>query len=393
MIYIIFTKRCQLKDLFSAEYYFIHMNAAVRNQGSDREFMAQAIDLAWSVKGKTFPNPAVGAIVVAKGLVVGRGATQHAGGDHAEKLAIKKAGMRSRGATLYVTLEPCCHFGRTPPCTEVIIKAGIKRVVVAEGDPNPLVAGKGIAQLKAAGIRIDGGVLGDRAKRINEDFAWAITRRRAWITLKLALTLDGRIADAKGDSQWITGKKARLFAHELRRCHAAVAVGANTLAADNPRLTVRHIKGFAPARILFSSQGTVPEGSCFVKHAKEARSIVVAKGLDERIERDDRTGIEYWYIGKGAPAARLKVFTRMAFETDLTSVLVEGGGQLASAFLEHGLVNRVYLLYGNKLFGNGLAGFRFSRGLPVNRCIGLKNFSAFPLGDTLGITGKPYIIG
>lgn len=369
------------------------MNAADQNRISDREFMSQALDLAWSVKGKTFPNPAVGAVVVAKGLVVGRGATRHAGGDHAEKVAIKKAGMRGRGATLYVTLEPCCHFGRTPPCTDAIIKAGIKRVVVATGDPNPLVAGKGIAQLKAAGIVVDRGVLGDRAKIITEEFAWAITRRRAWITLKLALTLDGCIADAKGDSRWITGEQARLFAHEVRRCHAAVAVGANTLAADNPRLTVRHKKGFAPARILFSSRGKIPEDSYFVKHAKEARSIVVVNGRGEGIERDDTTGIEYWYTGKGAPAAGLKVFTRMAFENDLTSVLVEGGGKLASAFLEHGLVNRVYVLYGNKLFGKGLAGFRFSRGLPVNRCIRLKDFSAFPLGDTIGVTGKPYIIG
>ena len=393
MIYIIFTKRCQLKALFFAVYYFICMKAAARNRGSDHDFMAQALDLAWSVKGKTFPNPAVGAVVVAKGLVVGRGATRHAGGDHAEKVALKKAGTRCRGATLFVTLEPCCHFGRTPPCTDAIIKAGIKRVVVATGDPNPLVAGKGIAQLKAAGIAVDRGVLCGRAKRITEEFAWAITRRRAWITLKLALTLDGCIADAKGDSQWITCEQARLFAHEVRRCHAAVAVGANTLAADNPRLTVRHKKGFAPARVLFSSLGTVPEGSYFVKHAKEARSIVVMKGHGERIERDGRTGIEYWHTGEGAAAARLKVFARMAFENDLTSVLVEGGGKLASSFLEHGLVNRVYLLYGNKLFGKGLAGFRFSRGLPVNRCIGLKDFSAFPLGDTLGITGKPYLIG
>jgi diaminohydroxyphosphoribosylaminopyrimidine deaminase/5-amino-6-(5-phosphoribosylamino)uracil reductase len=368
------------------------MNAAVHNRGNDDEFMTRAFDLAISVKGKTFPNPAVGAVIVANGLVVGRGATRHAGGDHAEKVALKKAGMSSRGATLYVTLEPCCHFGRTPPCTDAIIKAGIRRVVVATIDPNPLVAGKGIAQLKAAGIRVDKGVLGNRAKKLNEDFEWAITRQRAWITLKLALTLDGCIADVSGDSQWITGEQARLFAHELRRCHAAVAVGANTL-ADNPRLTVRHKKGFAPARILFSSRGTVPEESYFVKHAKEARSIVVMKGRSESIERNDTTGIEYWYTGHGAPAARLNVFSRMAFENDLTSVLVEGGGKLASAFLEHGLVNRVYLLYGNKLFGKGLAGFRFSRGLPVNRCIGLKDFSHFVLGDTIGVTGKPYLIG
>jgi diaminohydroxyphosphoribosylaminopyrimidine deaminase/5-amino-6-(5-phosphoribosylamino)uracil reductase len=389
MIYIIFTKRCQFNLFFFTGYYFMGMNTVVK----DQKFMSQALDLAWSVKGKTFPNPAVGAIIVTRGLVVGKGATQHAGGDHAEKVAIKKAGTRCRGATLYVTFEPCCHFGRTPPCTHAIIKAGIKRVVVATGDPNPLVAGKGIAELKSAGITVEKGVLENRAKRVNEDFAWAITHASAWISLKLALTLDGCIADTRGDSQWITGRQARLFVHEMRRCHAAIAVGANTLIADDPRLTVRHKKGFTPARIVFSSTGAVPAESYFIKHAKEARSIVVMRGGPrEWIERDEKTGIEYWHTGEGTLTGRLNVFTRMAYKNDLTSVLVEGGGRLASAFLACGRVNRVFLLYGNKLFGKGLAGFRFSNGLPVNRCISLKEFTAFPLGDSIGVTGKPYII-
>jgi diaminohydroxyphosphoribosylaminopyrimidine deaminase / 5-amino-6-(5-phosphoribosylamino)uracil reductase len=358
----------------------------------DEQFMTQALSAAWQIKGKTFPNPAVGALVVARGKVIGRGATRRAGEDHAEKVALKRAGKYAKGATLYVSLEPCCHFGRTAPCTDAIIKAGIKRVVVAIGDPNPLVNGKGIAQLRNAGIRVDTGVCTCRAMRINEDFFWAITRKRAWITLKLALTLDGRIADETGGSRWITNAQARGFVHELRRCHAGIAVGGNTLRGDDPRLTVRHKKGFAPARIVFSSRPRLPEDSFFVKHAGRARSIVVrGGGRAPAVKRDAATGIEYWHTGARDPAASLDAFARMAFENDLTSVLVEGGARLASAFLERGLVNRIYLFYGNKLFGKGVPGFSFSRGLPVGRCLSFKEFTAFPLGDTVGITGIPVI--
>jgi diaminohydroxyphosphoribosylaminopyrimidine deaminase/5-amino-6-(5-phosphoribosylamino)uracil reductase len=210
----------------------------------DTNFMSEAIALAWSVKGKTFPNPAVGAIVVHRSGIVGTGTTQPWGGAHAERVALNQAGPLARGATLYVTLEPCCHQGRTPPCIDAVIEAGIGRVVVGVGDPNPLVNGKGIARLRTAGIAVDAFLLREEAEAVNEDFFWAITRRRSWITLKLALTLDGRIADSQGFSKWITDSPARAFAHELRRRHAAIAVGRTTLERDDPRLTVRRKREF-----------------------------------------------------------------------------------------------------------------------------------------------------
>ncbi|MGA2507371.1 MAG: bifunctional diaminohydroxyphosphoribosylaminopyrimidine deaminase/5-amino-6-(5-phosphoribosylamino)uracil reductase RibD [Chitinispirillaceae bacterium] len=360
----------------------------------DQEYMAQAMALAWAAKGKTFPNPAVGAVIVAQGKIVGKGATEVCGGPHAEKVALKQAGKRASGATLYVTLEPCCHYGRTPPCTDAIVAAGIKRVVAAINDPNPLVNGKGLARLRARGIAVETGLLHDEAAAVNEDFFWAITEKRAWITLKLGLTLDGRIADTFGHSRWITGSEAREFGHELRRRHAAVAVGRTTLERDNPRLTprltVRHVKGLQPARIVFTSQRKIPLTTYFVRHAKETRSIVVVSGTGKRkILRDADSGLEYWHTGEEESRAHLSVFLEMAFENDITSVLVEGGRKLASSFLESGLVNRVYLFYGNKILGQGIEGLRFSKGLPVNKCIRLKKRELLVFSDTVGITGIP----
>lgn len=374
-------------------WYFI-IKGKMSISSTDRRYMAHALSLAQAAKGKTFPNPAVGAVVVAKGKIVGKGATQRCGEPHAEKVALEKAGKLARGATLYVTLEPCCHYGRTPPCTDAIIAAGIKRVVAAARDPNPLVNGKGLARLRARGITVETGLMREEAIALNEDFFWAVTeksaQRRAWITLKLACTLDGRIADEHGHSRWITGSKAREFGHELRRRHAAVAVGRATLEHDDPRLTVRHVKGFLPARIVFTSHQKIPRQSFFCKHAKKARSIVVVSGRGKRkIVRDPRAGLEYWYTGEKESRAHLTVFTEMAFENDLTSILVEGGQKLASSFLECGLVNRMYLFYGNKILGKGKDSLLFSRGLPIGRCISLKKKEILLFADAIGITGIP----
>ncbi len=349
--------------------------------------MIEAIGLAWAAKGTTFPNPAVGAVVVSKGRVVGAGATQQIGGWHAEKMALEQAGGRARGATLYVTLEPCCHFGRTPPCTDAIISAGVKRVVAAVTDPNPLVRGKGFARLRAAGITVETGIGCDEATAVNEDFFWAVRKKTAWITLKLALTLDGRLADDKGESKWITGGDAREFVHELRRRHAAIGVGRTTLAYDNPRLTVRHVKGFNPARIVFATRRQIPQKTFFARHARETRSIVVLTGGKRSAEIDSRSGIEYWSTGEEG-RSHLAAFREMAFENDLPSVFIEGGGKLASAFLEHGMVNRAFLFYGNKLFGSG-SGVLFSQGLSASHCIRLSKRLVTLFDDTVMITGIP----
>ncbi|MFP4163387.1 MAG: bifunctional diaminohydroxyphosphoribosylaminopyrimidine deaminase/5-amino-6-(5-phosphoribosylamino)uracil reductase RibD [Chitinispirillaceae bacterium] len=353
----------------------------------DIHLMQQALDLAWTAKGKTFPNPAVGALVVTpEGTVAGEGATEVCGGPHAEKVALGKAGENARGATMYVTLEPCSHFGRTPPCTGEIIKAGIKRVIMAVEDPNPLMKGQGVRQLKNEGIEVHCGLMHKEATRINEDFFWAVTRKSAWITLKLAMTLDGRIADAYGNSKWITSEESRGIVHEMRRCHAAIGVGKNTLQIDDPRLTARTSRICYPARVVFSPDTFIPPESYFFRHRNEARSIMVLRGGSQK-EIIQRENIEFWYTGTDDKYENLKTFLRMAYDEGLTSIFIEGGQKLASYFLEFNLVNKVLLFYGNKIVGRGREGLHFSEGLHIENCLNLKEIEHSILGNNVMISG------
>jgi diaminohydroxyphosphoribosylaminopyrimidine deaminase / 5-amino-6-(5-phosphoribosylamino)uracil reductase len=356
----------------------------------DRRFMQTALDLAKAVKGHTHPNPAAGAVLVKNGRIIGKGATAAWGGPHAEKAALADAGERSRNATLYVTLEPCCHFGKTPPCTDAILAAGCSRVLIAVKDPNPLVTGKGIAQLRRHGIDVATGLLRNEASVLNEDFFWAVTRRRTFITLKLALTLDGRIADSRGGSKWITSPALRSIVHRLRSEHAGIAVGKGTLNADNPKLTVRTGRKNDPARIIFTSGASLSRDSYFYNHAGDCRSIVVVRKVTrQRITVSEKTGLEYWYTGSEDPVRSMIAFTEMAYTQHLTSIFVEGGATVASVLLEGGLVNRLYLFYGNRLFGNGKSGILFSNGLPVENAITLKKRESFIVGDEFYLTGIP----
>jgi diaminohydroxyphosphoribosylaminopyrimidine deaminase / 5-amino-6-(5-phosphoribosylamino)uracil reductase len=355
----------------------------------DLYYLKRALRLANTAKGKTFPNPAVGAVIVNNDNVVGSGATQKCGGHHAEKVALIKAGDKAKGATLYVTLEPCCHFGRTPPCTDAVIAAGIRRVVVTQLDPNPLVAGKGLDALRDAGIEVSSGLLERESSRLNEDFFWSITKKRAWVTLKLAMTLDGRIADDCNVSKWITGEKSRNFVHELRRIHAAVAVGRSTLEIDDPQLTVRHKKGYFPARIIFSPDEFIAPDSFFYQHGHDSRSIVVVRGGAKHILKDTSTGLEFWYTGHNSRGDSMISFLETAYEQGITSVFLEGGQRLASQLLETGLVNRIYFFYGNRLLGKGKEGILFSEGLPMNKCISLEKMEFKSFGEDLMVTGIP----
>lgn len=354
-------------------------------------YLSRALELARSVKGATIPNPAVGAVVVKNNRVVGEGATAAWGGPHAEVTALEKAGKHARNGTLYVTLEPCCHYGRTPPCTDTIRAAGITRVIVAHRDPNPLVNGKGITTLRRNGIDVTAGLLRSEAALINEDYFWSITRRKAFITLKLALTLDGRVADSSGGSKWITSPRLRKVVHDLRRTHAAVAVGKETLIADDPKLNVRHGRKTIPCRIIFSSGShSLPPGCYFLKNSRETRSIVVIKKRTrQRIEVDAAAGIEYWYTGSNDRGESMRIFSEMAFSEQITSVLVEGGQRIASVLLETELVNRIYLFFGNQIIGNGKNGIQTSRGYHVNECITLKNRQSILVGNDMYITGIP----
>ncbi len=349
--------------------------------------MRRALELADSVKGTTHPNPAVGAVVESDGRVVGEGATSYCGGPHAERHALLAASGAARGGTLYVTLEPCCHFGRTPPCTDAIIEAGIRRVVVGVGDANPLVRNKGIARLRRRGITVQVGLLRDEAYRLNEDYFWSLSRQSSWVTLKLAMTLDGRIADERGTSKWITTEPTRKFVHELRRKHAGIAVGAGTLRADNPELTVRLVQGVSPVRFVICSSTKVPPKSKFVGMAKDVRSVVVVLQGKKQEKKKREDGVEVWHTGAGDPVSGMHVFLKMAFEEGISSVMVEGGSQLASFLLENNFVNRAHLCYGNKIIGAGLEGIRFSSGLQLAHAQELQYPELEKLGSDFVVSG------
>jgi diaminohydroxyphosphoribosylaminopyrimidine deaminase/5-amino-6-(5-phosphoribosylamino)uracil reductase len=359
---------------------------------NDELFMSAALDLARDAKGRTSPNPSVGAVIVKNGKIIGAASTSEYGGPHAEINALKKAEGRASGATMYVTLEPCCHFGRTGPCTDAIIRSGIKRVFVAKEDPNPLVKGKGIRLLRRNGVHVAVGLHERRAARINEDFFFWITHKRPWISVKLAMTLDGRIADAQGDSKWITSSGSRKFDHGLRARHAGIAVGRATLEKDDPRLTVRYSKGNNPVRFVFSSKERVPAGSFFVRYAQRAgnfgRSVLVVRG-GTRSKKKRADGVEVWHTGESDGNRNLHAFCAMAYEENLASILVEGGSALTSGFIENRLANRLYLFFGNKIFGAGTSGVVFAEGLTVRHCVSLDDLEIMQFGPDALITGVP----
>lgn len=328
----------------------------------DEQFMDQALRLAKRAYGQTSPNPMVGAVLVQDGEVIGRGWHHRAGAPHAEIEALADAARRQRsvsGATVYVTLEPCCTHGRTPPCTEALIRAGVRRVVVAAVDPNPRHAGQGLVRLREAGITVDSGVLEAESNRLNEAFNHWIVHRIPWVTAKSAMTLDGKIATASGQSKWITGPKSRAHAQRLRLGVDAVLVGVETVLADDPSLTVRTQPGFRrPAwhpvklRIILDTRARTPLESRLVSDDGRASTLIVVSeladpariaALQARVtvirapERDGRIDLAWLMPELG----------RMG----VLHLLVEGGGTVLASFFEAGLVHRIAFFYAPRILG------------------------------------------
>lgn len=304
--------------------------------------MALALSLGRRGLGITWPNPAVGCVIVREGRVVGRGWTQDGGRPHAEVMALAQAGAAARGATAYVTLEPCAHHGKTPPCADALVAAGVARVVVALGDPDPRVNGQGLARLRAAGVDVGEGILEDAARGDQAGFLSRVTRGRPMVTLKLASSLDGRIATASGESQWITGPEARRYVHALRMRHDAVMVGAGTARADDPILTVRGMGDLRqPVRVVLSRHLDLPLTS---KLAATAREVPLWLVHGDRAQPEIKSA----WDGLGArlievPVLRGELDLGAALsalgEAGLTRVFCEGGGGLAASLLSQGLVD------------------------------------------------------
>ena len=324
-------------------------------QTDDFEYMRMALDLAARGAGYVAPNPMVGAVVVRQGQVVGRGYHQAVGGPHAEVHAIDDAGELARGATLYVTLEPCNHHGRTPPCTRKILEAGIGKVVVAVLDPNPDVAGGGNAYLQSHGVEVVCGVCRDRAARLNESFFKYARAKVPFVVLKMAATLDGRIATRTGDARWVTGPESRVRVHALRHAMDAIMVGVGTVLCDDPELTTRleGDRGVDATRIILDTHLRMPDTARMLQQASAAETWVVC-GPGEAPDNKKRLTDQGALVLEADIADRridLSTLMRVLGEKGVTSLLIEGGAQVAAAALKAGIVDKVLFFYAPKILG------------------------------------------
>ena len=305
--------------------------------------MARALVLARRALGRTHPNPAVGAVLVRSGRVVGEGYTAPAGGPHAEVRAVRAAGTRARGADLYVTLEPCAHFGRTPPCVAALLPLDLRRVVAATVDPNPRVRGRGLRRLRAAGVRVSVGLGEEEARAIMAGYRSYVLRGRPLVTLKMASTLDGRIAARTGDARWITGTAARRRAHELRDVHDAILVGAGTVRTDDPELTCRIPGGRNPLRVIASGPMLDLPARARVLDTRSAPTLIVTPvGTEPRkVLQLRRRGVDVVAVpGRRGSMSALGLMKTLAAR-GITSLLVEGGATVAADLLRAGLVDRI----------------------------------------------------
>lgn len=361
--------------------------------------MGLALRLAAKGRGYTSPNPMVGAVVVAGTRIVGRGFHRRAGGPHAEVFALRSAGSRARGAALYVNLEPCFHLQkRTPPCVPLIQASGIKRVVVAMCDPNPLVRGRGITGLRRAGIKVEVGCLSREAARLNEQYCHWVTTGRPFVILKAAITLDGKIATGKGNSRWITGAVARRHAHRLRANVDAILVGLGTVLQDDPRLTARilrngmeHLALRQPLRVIVDSRLRISPTARVLRETPGPKAVVATTALAprSRIDRLRKAGVTVLVCPASQGRVSLPSCLRRLGQTGVTSLLIEGGSEINASALRAGLVNRLCLYMAPRLLGGqdakGMIGGRSpSR---VSQALALKQVRSQRLGRDFLIEG------
>ncbi|HWP96220.1 MAG TPA: bifunctional diaminohydroxyphosphoribosylaminopyrimidine deaminase/5-amino-6-(5-phosphoribosylamino)uracil reductase RibD [Syntrophomonadaceae bacterium] len=326
---------------------------------NDLQYMNLALELASRARGRTSPNPIVGAVIVKDQDIIGRGYHKRAGMPHAEVEALREAGHLAQGATLYVSLEPCCHQGRTPPCTRAVIEAGIKRVVIATLDPNPLVAGKGMTTLQQAGITSEVGLLQDEAKRLNEFFFKYIQEQRPFVTLKVAMTLDGRIASHKGDSRWITSPVAREYVHHLRNAYDAIMVGIGTVLADDPQLNTRLDMEDRrdPVRVIIDGELDLPLKSRIAQSSHQQPSLLFCNKVkrDSQAQALQELGVEIIELGGEGSMVPLEPVLHELGRRGFCSLLLEGGAELNASMLGRRLVDKVHWMVAPKIIGGRTA--------------------------------------
>ena len=336
----------------------------------------------------------VGAVLLKKDKIIAEGFHPYAGGPHAEIVALKKAGIKARGADLYVNLEPCCHKGRTPPCTDAIIESGISRVFAGMKDPNKLVKGKGILILKAAGIKVSAGLMKKDCEKLNEVFVKVMKTGMPFVTVKTAMSLDGKIATREGDSQWISGIKSRDFVHELRNENDAILVGTNTILKDNPQLTCRlkNKRGRHPARIILDRRNRIPLTAKVFANSKAHRVVYVSGSkLSTKREQLLKTeNIEVLKVKTFKSGFDLKQLMKLLAQKELNSILIEGGGEINSSALESGIVDRIFafispILVGGQQAPSPIGGEGVAK---ITKAMRLDNMKVITIGDDLMVEAE-----
>lgn len=356
--------------------------------------MARALELARRGRYSTQPNPCVGSVIVSAGEIVGEGYHQKTGEPHAEVIALRQAAERAKGATAYVTLEPCCHTGRTPPCAEKLVAAEVARVVYATEDPNPRVAGGGAARLRAAGIAVEGAVLAEEAQLLNRGFFHRMKHRRPFVTLKIAMSLDGKIGLKSGESKWITGPDARANVQQLRARSCAVLTGSGTVREDNPRLTVRDssltMGGRHPRVIVLDSRLSLQ--THYDIFSTEAECIVVTSETDaKKLARFARVPVTVHQLGRAAAGVDLAETLDLLNDLECNEVLVEAGPRLLNSFIEQDMFNELIVYVAPKLIGReGQEGFALGSITSLTDARKLHLVETMQIGSDVRLTYQPY---
>ena len=357
---------------------------------NDETWMKRALRLAEKGKGRTSSNPMVGAVLVKKGKVVGEGYHARAGEAHGEIVALREAGREAKGSTLYINLEPCTHHGKTPPCVPAVIGAGVRKVMIGMVDPNPLVKGKGVSTLRKAGIDVHVGTCEKECKTLNEAFCKYIIKREPFVILKVAATLDGKMATRNGESKWISSEASRRLVHRLRNEVDAVLVGVDTVLVDDPFLTARIRGGRDPYRIILDSQLRIPEESKVIG-APPSRTLVATTEMAPRdkIERLERRGVRVLVLGSREGRVDLKAFVRELGTMGFMSLLVEGGSQINGAFLDEGLIDKFLFFLSPRVMGDSQAlGIFGGKGAEqISQSTPIRELSVKKIGGDLLIQG------
>jgi diaminohydroxyphosphoribosylaminopyrimidine deaminase/5-amino-6-(5-phosphoribosylamino)uracil reductase len=356
----------------------------------DEKWMKRALRLAEVGKGRTSPNPLVGAVLVKRGQVVGEGYHARIGESHAEMVALRQAGKKARGAMLYVNLEPCTHYGRTPPCVPEVIKAGVKRVVIGMEDPNPLVNGKGIEALRKVGIDMKIGVLEKECRRLNEAFCKYILKRQPFVVLKVAATLDGKVATRNGDSKWISGEASRRFVHKVRDRVDGVLVGIGTILRDDPLLTARRKEGKEPYRIVLDSRLRIPEEAKVFEHSPSEVILTTTEfAPHEKVERLEKRGVRVLIVDSKAGRVDLRQCLTKLAELGVMNLLVEGGSQINGSFLDEGLIDKFHLFLSPRLLGDPRAlGIFGGQGVSnLNEAVAVNEITTKRIGEDILVEG------